>query len=39
VGLNLSPRVGLDVAMFSVTANAARERRAAIAVSLRINKR
>ena len=39
VGLNLSPRVGLDVAMFGIAANAARERRAAIAVSLRINKR
>jgi hypothetical protein len=39
VGLNLSPRVGLDVAMFGITANAARERRAAFAVSLRINKR
>ena len=39
VGLNLSPRVGLDVAVFSTTANAARERRAAFAVSLRINKR
>jgi hypothetical protein len=39
VGLNLSPRVGLDVAVFGVAANAARERRTAIAVSLRINKR
>jgi hypothetical protein len=39
VGLNLSPRVGLDVAVFGVTANAARERRTAFAVSLRINQR
>ena len=39
VGLNLSPHVGLDVAVFTVTANAAREHRAAFAVSLRINKR
>jgi hypothetical protein len=39
VGLNLSPRFGVDVAMFTTTANAARERRTAFAVSLRINKR
>jgi hypothetical protein len=39
VGLNLSPRVGLDVALYSTAANAARERRAAVAVSLRINAR
>jgi len=39
VGLNFSPKVGLDVAMFGTTANAARERRAAFAVSLRINSR
>ena len=38
VGLNLTPRVGLDVALFSTAANAARERRAAVALSLRINK-
>ena len=38
VGLNFSPKVGLDVAMFTTTANAARERRPAIAVSLRINR-
>lgn len=38
VGLNLSPRVGLDVALFSTAANAARERRAAVAVSLRLNR-
>ncbi|HET9191647.1 MAG TPA: hypothetical protein VFO21_02145 [Vicinamibacterales bacterium] len=37
VGLNLSPRVGVDVALYSTAANAARERRAAFAVSLRIN--
>ena len=37
VGLNFAPRVGLDVALFSTAANAARERRAAVAVSLRIN--
>jgi hypothetical protein len=39
VGLNLAPRVGLDVALYSTAANAARERRAAVAVSLRINAR
>jgi hypothetical protein len=39
VGLNLSPRVGLDVALYSTAANAARERRAAVAVSLRISAR
>lgn len=39
VGLNLAPKVGLDVAVFGTTANAARERHAAIAVSLRINSR
>jgi hypothetical protein len=39
VGLNLSSRVGLDVALYSTAANAARERRAAVAVSLRINAR
>jgi hypothetical protein len=39
VGLNFSPKVGLDVAMFTTAANAARERRAAVAVSLRINSR
>jgi hypothetical protein len=39
VGLNFSPKVGLDVALFSTAANAARERRAAFAVSLRINSR
>jgi hypothetical protein len=39
VGLNLSPRIGLDVAMFTTAANAARERRASFAVSLRINAR
>ena len=39
VGLNFSPKVGLDVAMFSTAANAARERRPALAVSLRINAR
>jgi hypothetical protein len=37
VGLNLTPRIGVDVAMFSTAANAARERRAALALSLRIN--
>jgi hypothetical protein len=39
VGLNFAPRVGLDVALFTTTANAARERRPAFAVSLRINSR
>jgi hypothetical protein len=38
VGFNVAPRVGLDVALFSTAANAARERRAALAVSLRINR-
>lgn len=38
VGLNISPKVGLDVAMFTTTANAARERRPVIAFSLRINR-
>ena len=38
VGLNLSPKVGLDVALFTTAANAARERRPAFAVSLRLNK-
>ena len=37
VGLNLTPRIGFDVALFSTAANAARERRAALALSLRIN--
>lgn len=37
VGLNFAPRVGLDVALFSTAADVARERHAAIAVSLRIN--
>jgi hypothetical protein len=37
VGLNMSSHVGLDVALFTTAANAARERRAALAVSLRIN--
>ena len=39
VGFNLSPRVGLDVALFTTAANAARERRTAVALSLRINSR
>lgn len=39
VGLNFAPRVGLDVALYSTATNAARERRAAVAVSLRINAR
>ena len=37
VGLNFSPKVGLDVALYSTTANAARERHAAVALSLRIS--
>ena len=37
VGLNFSPKFGLDVALYSTTANAARERHAAVAVSLRIS--
>jgi hypothetical protein len=39
VGFNLAPRVGLDVAVYGTSANVARERRAAVAVSLRINSR
>ena len=39
VGLNFAPRVAVDVALYSTAANAARERRAAVAVSLRINAR
>ena len=38
VGLNFSPKFGLDVAMFTTTANAARERRPVAALSLRINR-
>jgi hypothetical protein len=37
VGLNFGPRVSLDVAVFGTSANAARERRTAIAASLRLN--
>ena len=37
VGLNLGERVSVDVAAFGTTANVARQRRTALAVSLRIN--
>ena len=37
VGLNLSDRVGLDVAVYSNSANVERKRNPAIAVSLRLN--
>jgi hypothetical protein len=36
VGLDLSRRVAIDVAMFGTTGNLARARRQAIAISLRI---
>jgi hypothetical protein len=35
IGLNITRRVGLDVALFGTSLNAARERRAAVAASLR----
>jgi hypothetical protein len=38
IGLNMSPRVSLDVAVYSNSANVERERRPAIAVSLRLNR-
>jgi hypothetical protein len=38
VGLNMGPRVSLDVAVFGTSANVQRERRTAIAVSLRLNR-
>jgi hypothetical protein len=37
VGLNLGKRLSLDVAAFGTTANVARERRTAVALSMRIN--
>jgi hypothetical protein len=37
IGLNISRRVSLDVAMFGTAANIERKRKAAIAVSLRVN--
>ena len=37
IGLNLGPRVSLDLAMFGTSANVERTRKAAIAVSLRFN--
>ena len=39
IGLNLGPRVSLDLAMFGTSANIERTRRAALAVSLRFNSR
>jgi hypothetical protein len=38
VGLNLSPRVALDVAMYANSANVERKRNPAIAFSLRLNR-
>jgi hypothetical protein len=38
VGLNFGPKVSLDVAIFSTSANAERVRRTAIAASIRINR-
>jgi hypothetical protein len=37
IGFNVGPRVSLDFAVFGTSANAARERRTAIAASLRLN--
>jgi hypothetical protein len=37
VGLNLGRRLSLDVAAYGTMANAERERRTAVALSLRIN--
>jgi len=37
VGLNFSPRVGLDVAVYTTAANAARQRHPSLALSFRIN--
>jgi hypothetical protein len=37
VGFNMGPRVSLDLAMYGTSANVERERKAAIAVSLRFN--
>jgi hypothetical protein len=39
IGLNLGPRVSLDVAVFGTAGNVERERRPAIAASLRLNRR
>ncbi len=36
VGLNITPRFAVDVALYTTTANAARERHGALALSLRI---
>ena len=38
VGLNISPRVGMDVAVYSNSANIERKRNPAVAVSLRLNR-
>jgi hypothetical protein len=38
VGVNISPRVGLDVAVYANSANIERKRNPAIAVSLRLNR-
>jgi hypothetical protein len=39
IGLNMGPKVSLDVAVFGTSANVQRARRTAIALSLRINRR
>ena len=38
VGFNIGPRISLDVALYSSSANVERERNPAIAVSLRFNR-
>jgi hypothetical protein len=38
VGFDLSPRFGIDLAVFGTSTNAERKRHASLAVSLRINK-
>ena len=38
IGLNFGPLVSLDLAMFGTSANVERERRTAIAASLRFNR-
>lgn len=38
LGINMGPRVGLDLALFGTSANVARERRTALAVSLRLHR-
>jgi hypothetical protein len=38
IGLNLGPRLSLDVAVFGTSANVQRERRTAVAASIRLNR-